>query len=429
MDFHESFTAPQSRRSVLRTLATLAGTGLTLSACGVNTPVKPALSVNTVINHILIVCQENHTFDNYFGYYPKAAQFGIPANYTQPDGKGATVAPYHFSSHTRPDIGHDWASIHRQLSNGTLNGFLTTDGHEALGYYDHSDLPYYYALADAFTLCGNYFCYQLGPTLPNRIALWAATSAGLTLPKRIPSGSLDFPTIVDLLDAHHVTWKCYNLGLGLGSFPEVEFFNALPFFKRWEHDPRLKFRAVDYIKDLQNAKLPQVTFLISDAFISEHPHIKPTANITAGQHAMATVIKALMESPFWTSSALFLTYDEGGGYFDHVQPPQVDAYGLGLRVPTLVISPWAKRGYISGQLYEHASLLKFIERRFGLPTLASVNHQFDTSTPGGPNNEAANGKPKGPPAPPRDGLPQLGDFYEAFDFSQDPHYQPKLPSI
>ncbi len=290
------------------------------------------------------------------------------------------------------------------------------------------DLPYYYALADTFTLCGNYFCYQLGPTLPNRIALWASTSGGITTANRIPSGSLDFPIIVDLLDAHHVTWKCYNLGLALGSFPEVEFFNALPFFKRWEHDHRLRYTAADYYKDLNAGTLPQVSFMISDAFISEHPHIKPTVNITSGQRTMAKVINGLIASPLWASSVLFLTYDEGGGYLDHVAPPQVDAYGMGFRVPMLVISPWAKRGCLSGQLYEHASILKFIERLFGLPTLASVNHLFDTSTPG-KYNEAAKGKPTGPPAPPRDGLTQIGDFYEAFDFSQNPQYHPPLPSI
>ena len=114
-------------------------------------------------------------------------------------------------------------------------------------------------------------------------------------------------------------------------------------------------------------------------------------------------------------TTLFFTYDEGGGYFDHVAPTQVDAYGMGFRVPMLVISPWVKPGYVSGQLYEHSSVPKFIERRFGLPSLASINHQFDTQTPGA-NNDAANGHPYGPPAPPRDGLSQIGDFYEVFHF-------------
>jgi hypothetical protein len=144
---------------------------------------------------------------------------------------------------------------------------------------------------------------------------------------------------------------------------------------------------------------------------------------------MSDVIAKLMASSSWKSSALFLTYDEGGGFFDHVAPPQVDAYGLGFRVPTLVISPYARRGYISGQVYEHASILKFVERRFGLPTLASINHLFDKSTPGGSNNDAANGAASGPPAPPRDGLKQIGDFYEAFDFTQNADYYPSLPTF
>ena len=130
---------------------------------------------------------------------------------------------------------------------------------------------------------------------------------------------------------------------------------------------------------------------------------------------MKQVISALMKSSSWKQSALFFTYDEGGGYFDHMPPPQVDAYGMGFLVPMLVISPWAKRGFISGQLYEHSSVLKFIERRFGLPSLASINHQFDNRTPGN-NNDAAHGQTYGPPTPPRDSLSQIGDFYEVFNF-------------
>jgi phospholipase C len=145
-----------------------------------------------------------------------------------------------------------------------------------------------------------------------------------------------------------------------------------------------------------------------------------------GQQKMSDVISALMSSSSWKSSALFLTYDEGGGCFDHVAPPRVDAYGLGMRVPMLAISPYAKRGFVSGHLYEHNSMLKFIERRFKLPSLASVNHQFDFSTPG-TNNDAANGKSTGPAESPRDGLKQIGDFYEVFDFTQNPNYYPTLP--
>jgi phospholipase C len=219
-----------------------------------------------------------------------------------------------------------------------------------------------------------------------------------------------------------VSWKCYNLGIGTGT--SLEDFNVLVYFKRWQNDPRLNFKEDDYQKDLNAGTLPQVSFLITESLISEHP----PADIQMGHHSMSEVIKALMASKLWQSSALFFTYDEGGGFFDHVPPPQVDPYGMGFRVPMLVVSPWVRRGYVSGQLYEHSSVLKFIERRFGLPSLASVNHQFDTSTPG-TNNDAANGKPRGPAAPPRDGLARIGDFYEAFDFSQDPNYYPSLPSL
>lgn len=426
MDLQQYFEMPQSRRRVLQQLGALAGISLALDACGPSgqtgvTPTASGPGSIESIKHIVIACQENRTFDTYFGYYEKAGSFGVPAGYSQPDGKGGKVTPQKFHLYDTKDIKHDWQTIHGEWDNGKMDGFYTTDGPGALGYYERSDIPYYYGLADNFTLCGNYFCYQLGPTLPNRIALWAGTTGGITQNHILTPGSLDYPTIIDLLEDHGISWKFYNLGLlGMGSTPEIEFINAMPFFKRWYQDKRLHFSEADYFNDVKAGALPQVTFIISAAFYSEHPPL----NIVLGEKKMASVINALIQSPLWTSSAFFMTYDEGGGFFDHVPPPQLDAYGLGMRVPAFVISPWAKRGYISGQLYEHNSLLKFIERRFNLPSLASVNHRFDSSTPAF-NNDAARGN-AGPPAPPRDGMAQLGDFYEAFDFTQNPNYYPKL---
>ncbi len=128
------------------------------------------------------------------------------------------------------------------------------------------------------------------------------------------------------------------------------------------------------------------------------------------------LITALQQSSAWSSSAYILTYDESGGYFEHVASPQLDAYGLGIRVPTWVISPFARPGHLEPTSYEHSSILKFIETVFGLPTLASVNHRFDASTPGGSNNEAAHGQSSGPPAPPRDGLRAIGNLMECLAF-------------
>lgn len=424
MDPRQWFTMRLSRRRAIRNLGILAGTAISIDA-GIFAAHKVAASIyagdSNPVHHILIACQENHSFDNYFGYYPRAGVYGVPSNYSQPDGNGGTVTPHHNFLPVGLDPSHTWQSIHSEWDNGAMDGFYTTDGSDALGYYDGSDLSYYYALADAFTLCGNYFCSVPGPTVPNRLVLVSGTAGGNTT-DTLAAGSVDWPTIVDLLDAHRVSWKCYNLGLGLGSLDSLEHFNGLTFFKRWQNDPRLQFREEDYNADLRAGTLPQVSFLITEELISEHP----PADIQMGQRKMADVINALIASSSWQSSALFLTYDEGGGFFDHVPPPRVDAYGLGFRVPTLIVSPYARRDYVSGQLYEHSSILKFMERLFGLPSLASINHQFDTSTPG-TNNDAANGSARGPAEPPRDGLKRIGDLYEAFDFSQNPNYYPKLP--
>jgi phospholipase C len=128
------------------------------------------------------------------------------------------------------------------------------------------------------------------------------------------------------------------------------------------------------------------------------------------------LVTALRQSSAWATSAYVITYDEHGGYFDHVAPPQVDAFGAGIRVPTWVISPFARRAHLEPTFYDHTSTLKLIEAVFGLPTLASVNHRFDVATPGGGDYEAANGAATGPPAPPRDGNPAIGNMLECFSF-------------
>lgn len=412
-----------SRRTALKKLGMVAGVGAVTAAAGLASMGRVFAS-NNPIKHILILVQENRSFDSYFGSYTRAGRFSTPANYSVPSTTpGVRVRPHHQTRSIELDTSHSWASIHKEYNHGRMDGFFIVDGPNSMGFFDRSDLPYYYALADHFTLCANYFCYQLGPSSPQRLALVSGTSGGITqtLNTIKPAYLLNWPTIVDLLDQHGISWKCYNLGVGTGTFEE---FNGLFLFSKWRHDRRLFYRESDYMHDLAAGTLPNVSFMISEALISEHPPF----SVKTGEAAVSKVINALIASQFWTSSAFILSYDEGGGFFDHIAPPQVDAYGLGLRVPTLVISPWVKRGLVSGTLYEHSSILKFIEATFGLPTLASINHQFDKRTPG-TNNDAANGAEFGPPAPPRDGLPQIGNMYEIFDFSQNPDYRPSLPKL
>ena len=413
----------QSRRTVLKKLGAVAGVGAVTAAAGL-TSMGSAFASYSPIKHILILVQENRSFDSYFGSYERAGRFGTPAGYSVPSGSlGGRVTPHHQTTSIERDTPHTWQSIHKEFDNGHMDGFFIVDGTNAMGFFVRSDLPYYYALADHFTLCGNYFCHLLGPSSPQRLALVSATSGGITqtINPIKPAYLLNWPTIADLLDQHGVSWKCYNLGVGTGTF---EGFNGLFLFSKWRHDRRLFYRESDYFHDLANGTLPSVSFMISESLISEHPPF----SVRTGEAAVSKVINALIASQFWTSSAFILSYDEGGGFFDHIAPPRIDAYGPGFRVPTLVISPWVKRGLVSSTFYEHSSILKFIEATFGLPTLASINHQFDQRTPD-KNNDAANGATFGPPAPPRDGLAHLGNMYEIFDFSQNPHYYPALPQV
>ena len=390
-----------------------------LGAAGVAAPLLPSPAAassrgvrSTPIEHVVISCQENRSFDHYFGYAPWAGSYGVPPGWSQPDGQGGSVTPYHFDSLSTADIGHSWDAMHSEYDDGAMDGFYTTDGIDALGYYTADDLPFYYSLFDDSALCVNYFCSQLGPTWPNRFYLAAGTSGGITTNGVWGYGVFDHPMILDLLDAYGITWKVYNIGWD--SVPYGNSDNVFVFWKKYAHDRRTRGSRGEYLNDLRRGRLPQVSFIIPSYARGWDEH--PPADISVGMGIQEELITALRESSAWDTSAYLLTYDESGGYFDHVAPPQLDAFGLGIRVPTWVISPYAKPGHLEPTLYEHTSTLKFLETVFGLPTLASINHRFDTGTPTGPNYEAADGMPVGPPAPPRDARPDIGDLTECFAF-------------
>jgi phospholipase C len=366
----------------------------------------------TPLQHVIIDCQENRSFDHYFGFAPFAGRYGVPAGYSQPDGQGGTVAPFEFTSLSTPDIGHSWTVVHDEWNHGAMDGFYTTDGINGMGYYTARELPFYYSLFADSTLCVNYFCSLLGPTWPNRFYLAAGTSGGITTNGIWGYGVFDYPIILDLLDAAGVSWKVYNIGWD--SVPYGNTDNVFVFWKRWAHDQRTRGSKGEYLNDLHLGRLPQVSFIIPSFARGWDEH--PPADVSVGMGIQQELITALRNSSAWATSAYILTYDEHGGYFDHVAPPQVDAFGLGIRVPTWVISPFAKKSHLEATVYEHTSTLKLLEAVFELPTLASVNHAFDAATPGGANYQAANGGPAGPPAPPRDGRSDIGNMLECFSF-------------
>ncbi len=374
--------------------------------------VREVGSPTTPFEHVIISCQENRSFDHYFGYAPWIGSYGPPPGYTQPDGLGGGIPPYRFTELSTPDIPHSWNAIHEQWNGGAMDGFYTNAGIWAMGYYTAEELPFYYSLFDEFTLCVNFFCSLLGPTWPNRFYLAAGTSGGITTNGLWGYGIFDHPIILDLLDAAGITWKVYNIGWDSVPFGNTD--NVFVFWERYAHDQRTLGSKGSYLNDLHRNRLPQVSFIIPSFARGWDEH--PPADVSVGMGIQEELVTALRDSSAWESSVYLITYDEHGGYFEHVAPPALDAFGAGIRIPTWVISPFAKTSHLEPTFYELTSTLKFLETVFGLPTLASVNHLFDDSTPGGPNYEAAGGGATGPPAPPRDGMEEIGDLMECFTF-------------
>jgi phospholipase C len=372
--------------------------------------------VDTPIRQLVIACQENRSFDHYFGYAPQvqANGFGPPAGYFQPDSAGGKHYPFEFTSLTTPDPPHGWTSVHAQVDGGKMDGFWQAsqdaigNGDAATGYYTAKELPFYYSLLADSALCANYFCSLLGPTWPNRFYLAAGTSGGITTNGIWGYGVFDYPIILDLLDEAGVTWGVYDMNWDSVPFGNTD--NVFVFWKKFAHDQRTLGSKGSFLNDVRTGRLPQVSWLVSSFAhqLDEHP----PADVSVGMSLQQELITAVRQSPIADSTAYLLTYDEHGGFFDHVAPPQLDAYGLSVRVPLWVVSKYAKKGPVaSGLPAEHTSTLKLIEALHGLPTLASRNHLFDSSTPTGSNYQAG-----GAPAPPRDGRRDISDLLDLFSF-------------
>ena len=375
-----------------------------------------ARSADIPLRHIVISCQENRSFDHYFGYAPQvqAKGYGPPAGYFQPDALGGKHFPFEFTSLTTPDPPHSWDAVHLQYHEGAMDGFWQNsqdsigDGDAAIGYYTERELPFYYGLLDDSALCANYFCSLLGPTWPNRFYMAAGTSGGITTNGVWGYGVFDYPIILDLLDEAGLSWGVYNMNWDSVPFGNTD--NVFVFWKRYAHDQRTRGSKGSFLNDARKGQLPNVSWLISSFAHGKDEH--PPADVSVGMALQEECITAVKESPQWERAAFLLTYDEHGGYFDHVAPPQIDAYGLGVRVPLWVVSPFAKQGPLESRLpADHASTLKLIEAVFGLPTLASRNHLFDTATPTGGDFQA-----NGAPAPPRDGRADLSNLLDLFSF-------------
>lgn len=322
----------------------------------------------TQVRHVVEIMMENHAFDNLFGKFPGA--IGLPVNVSLPNGSGGYAHPYWIQGDSTPDVPHDRATEIADLDNGRMDGFVeenrlvnpATAPELPMGYYNATQIGGYWSLAREFTLCDMYFAPVLGPTDPNRLYAIAGDSAGMTS-NQFPSNGVTLTTIFDQLSGSGLPWKYYYQPAPYLPIPlEVSPLRDTP------AETQNVVPLSSLLADIEGGNLPAVTFVDpSDSNLSEHP----PNNVTAGELWSLSVISAIEASPAWNSTAIFLTWDEGGGFYDGVVPPMVDSLGDGFRVPMIVISPFSQGHGIDSTVFDHTSVLKFIEENWGLPYLNS----------------------------------------------------------
>ncbi len=332
-------------------------------------PPLPIVDAATPIQHLVIILKENHGFDNYFGTFPGVD--GLPPNVSLPDGSGGFVSPQWIDGTSTPDPPHDRASEIAEYDGGLNDRFYIVAnaagsglGAAAMGYYNASQLAGYWDLASQYVLADHFFGPVLGPSVPNRLYAFLGQSCGVT-GDIVLQGSLTCPTVFDQMEATGVTWKYYYT-------PSLLFPPTPLDFQQINSNDAMKAKVVTMASldaDLQSAPLANVTIIDSgnDGTISEHP----PQDVTVGEAWTLGILRELEARPDWNSTAVFLTWDEDGGFYDHVPPPQVDALGDGFRVPFLLISPYARRGWIDSDVLDHTSMLKFIATNWGLPALTA----------------------------------------------------------
>lgn len=402
---------PEVEAAASRASCTYRPGALPAETLGAEIPVGKDLPIDTIV----VLMQENRSFDHYFGHFGRYAGrtdvTAAPEDASNPERSGpassARHAWQHAPHHCFLDTAHSWQANRTQLADGRMDGFFEAShevkgevlpdptaalksGERAMWWYDERDIPYYYALAKAFALGDHYFASVLGPTWPNRMYLFAGTSFGLGANTFPDVSHLPFPerdaVVLDQLDRRRVDWIFYTAG----GPPGVSAILAPQLHTRWGRDV---VRPIDELyADAAAGRLPPVVFVDPNFLRTGDPEGNdehPPSHLQVGQRFVAGVLSALMKGPQWGRMAIFLTYDEHGGLYDHLAPPPAcppddarprdksgapldgafDRYGF--RVPLLVVSPWVKRGHVSHAVLDHTSLLRFIQARHGLPALTA----------------------------------------------------------
>ncbi len=325
------------------------------------------------IDHIIFLIQENHTFDNYFGTFPGAHGVTTDIKLPAEAGGAPAVSPFHFTAPLTHDMEHSWEIAHVAMNGGKMDGFVYAErSADTLGYYDGTDLPNYWAYARRFVLLDRFFSSLAGPSLPNHLYTVAGQSGGLVSNLgRPPAGGFNFPEIAEELERAGVSWSYYD---GKANPRAFSLWNPMPGFTSFMNDQQLMTHLVhgsQFFRDLREGTLPAVSWIVPNDEESEHP----PNDIQLGMWYVTDLVNALMKSPYWDNSVLVLVWDDYGGFYDHVAPPQVDAFGYGPRVPALLLSPYVSAGTIDSTTYDFTSVLRFIEERMGVAPLTQRDQQ------------------------------------------------------
>ena len=389
-------------------LAAGAGAAAAVGASQIAAAEAAAPSRLNDIDHFIILMQENRSFDHYFGSLRGVRGFGDPhalklaggqSVFQQPDtvNPDGYVMPFRLdtartSAQRLHDLSHEWGPQHDCLNGGKMDGWLAAhrkadgvSGPLTMGYYTRADLPFYYPLADAFTICDGYHCSLLGPTYPNRLYFMSAsidpggTRGGPVMNNDAIKGGVTYrwETYPERLERAGVSWQIYY------DLVDDYLMNVLRFFPPFQaanRSSRLYKRArkgqpfAQFLQNVRTGNLPQVTFVLAHGQQTEHPSFFAAD----GENYVRTILEALWSNPkVWAKTAFILNYDENDGQFDHVVPPLPDPgtpgefvdgrpIGLGFRVPCLVISPFSRGGYVCSDTFDHTSVLRLLEKRFGV---------------------------------------------------------------
>ena len=445
------------------------GSGVLLAPGGENA--TPPLEGIHKIQHVVVIMQENRSFDSYFGTYPGAdgiprTAAGVPT-VCVPDPIAHTCQrPFHDPNLVNGGGPHSAANAAADINKGRMDGFIRQYHAvlhtcrsvnpncsfplpmDVMGYHDQREIPNYWAYAKSYVLQDHMFEANASWSLPQHLYMvsgWAAECATLADPascrnsldtpvatgpkaekfhNHYPTTHYDWTDLTYLLHKAKVSWRYY---LNEGTQPDCEdpaavlcspkvqkakvpsIWNPLPSFTTVNDNKQLAniVPIAKFYADANKGHLPAVSWVVPSGVTSEHP----PARVNVGEAYVTTLINAIMKSKDWSSTAIFLSWDDWGGFYDHVTPPTVDANGYGLRVPGLVISPFARTGFIDHQVLSSDAYLKFIEDDF----LGGA--RLDPQTDGRPD----------PRISVRETAAQLGDIARAFDFSQPPRPPMLLP--